>query len=370
MSLSGIDTSQLISQFTTNESQQEWADVEKALLEAFPEHSVEELHATASALLIQMPDLDIESLVEIMAERLNVEVSTKLATEIRTEWDEFNKASGLDPKELVAVLDDYAGDSVDTNSQRYLMLLMNALRHELQEVAGDADEAAMEAEKERLDAEFEEFMESLEHTDDRSAGEKAKDWGIAALTIAGAVLSVGLAVATLGLAAPSAVSMCMFAASATAHAATGEDYSLATVCSDILQSMGFSEGVADVLGTIFEVGHVLQAMMFMGTAGLVGEAGRIVDLFGSAEADLVDEESNETGETDGTGGEYSDYEMTEAEVGSLKAALAQMVAMLKSGERLDAAMLDAIINALKGGLSEQGGNYLDSMLDDPGMVMA
>lgn len=381
MSLSGIDTSQLSARFASSESQQEWADVREALLEAFPGQSMEELQAAATAVLTRMPDLGIDDLVMVLGTEFGVDVTAANASAIRTEWEEFNQASGLSPAELMEVLDDYSGDGVDTKSQKYMLLLMKLLRQELSILASEGEEADLEAEKSKLEADMADMVE--EAGEERTTQETLMQWMGAACAVAAAAAAVTLAVVgstlTLGLGAgilgPAAVSMCLFAASAVASAATGEDYSLATVASGILQWMGVPEDTADVLGVIFEVGHVVQAFIVAGPLVVMAEAPRLLSLVNDAIESLF-ASSGEGGETDGTqGAEFSEaelqqYEFNDGEMASLKEAVAQMTKMLKSGQAVNAAMLDAIFNAMSGGMSDKGSALIDMMLGSSEPSMA
>ena len=122
------------------------------MLKAFPGQSMEELQAAATAVLAGNPNLGVDDLVVILADKFDVSVSSEKAAAIRTEWEEFNQVSELSPSELMEVLDDYSGDSVNTKGQKYLLLLVNLLRQELSELTSKTDEADLEAEKSKFES--------------------------------------------------------------------------------------------------------------------------------------------------------------------------------------------------------------------------
>ena len=265
------------------------------------------------------------------------------------------------------VLDDYSGDEVKTNSQKYMLLLMKLLRQELIILFADSEKADLEADKSAAEAALDELAEDIKEQDERSASEKRASWFGAAVAIVGAVLAVTAAVATLGILAPFAAAACVFAGTALASAIAGEDYSIASVASDICQWLGIPEEVADVIGVVIEVTYVLQVGVLGPALAVMGEAPRIFALFAEAESSATEEAmgTEGTGETEGEEGvdsEIQNYEMNESELASLKEALAQMVKMLKAGQALDAAMLDAIFNSLKNDLSEKGSSLVDMII--------
>ena len=383
MSLSGVDTSQMMARFTTEESQQEWADVKEALLKAFPGQSMEELQAAATAVLAGNPNLGVDDLVVILADKFDVSVSSEKAAAIRTEWEEFNQVSELSPSELMEVLDDYSGDSVNTKGQKYLLLLVNLLRQELSELTSKTDEADLEAEKSKFEADLEALADNLDGVDDRTTKEKVLQWLGAAYAVAAAAASVALAVTVtamtggiaLGIAGPAAISMCLFAASSVASAATGEDYSLANVASEVMQWIGIPEDVADALGVAFEVLHVLQGSLIAGPMVLMAEAPRILMAADGVINGLFDAIEGAGAEENVDGSEFSQdeleaYEMTESEIESLKETIKKLLEMLKGKQARDAAMLDAIFNALKEQMSVKGSAMMSMIMKSNEVSMA
>lgn len=378
MSLSGVDTSQMMARFTTTESQKEWGDVKEALLKAFPDQTFDELQAAATAVLAKMPDVDINDLLMILGDKFNVVVSVEHAAAIRTEWEEFTKVSDLEPSELMEVLDDYTGDEVKTNSQRYLLLLMKLLRQELIILFADSEEADLEADKSAAEAALDELSEEIKEQDNRSDSEKRASWFGAAVAVVAAVVAVTAAVATFGLLAPIAAAACVFAGTALASAISGEDYSIASVASDVAQWLGIPKDVADVIGVIVEVSYVLEVGVFNPALAVMGEAPRIFALFAEAKSSATEEAMNTDGtqgtdETEGNEGvdpQVMDYEMSDSELASLKEALVQMVKMLKAGQALDAAMLNAIFNSLKNDLSDKGSSLVDMIIGNADVEIA
>ena len=377
MSLTGVDTSQLISRFTTSESQKEWGDVKAALQEAFPDQSIEELHAAATAMMLQIPDMTMEELVTALSDKFSVEISTELATQIRTEWDEFNKTSGLDASELIAVLDDYSGDAVDTKSQKYLMLLMQQLRLELKQLTNESEEANAEADEELALKAIEEEMAAAEKSE--SQANSTKSWIGAALAIVGVVAAVVMAPVTGGLSLLAVAPMGIMAAMAVYNAISGDDVSVASLISEALQVLGLPEGVSDVIGGIAEACMVIGAFVSgLGVVALLAEGPRIVDWLEGVFDRAVDTWGPEEGEddttTDGTDGtestEVSDYTMSEGELSSLQETIAQLVKMLKAQNQIDQATLDAIFEAFRGDLSSEGQGYLDAILNTADLEIA
>ena len=375
MSLSGVDTSQMMARFTSAESQEEWADVKEALLKAFPGQSMEELQAAATAVLARNPNLGVDDLVVILADKFDVVVSSDKAAAIRTEWEEFNQVSELSPSELMEVLDDYSGEGVNTKGQKYLMLLMKLLRQELSGLSSESEEAELKAEKSQYEAELDELADKV-GGDDRTTKEKVMQWIGAACAVAAAVAAVAVATTVtcmsgglvLGIAGPAAVSMCLFAASAVASAATGEDYSLASVASEAMQWIGIPEDVADALGVAFEVLHVVQASLISAPMVLLAEAPRLL----AAEDGIVkglfnlavgsgDEQQVEDPEF--SQDELEAYEMTESEIESLKETIKKLLKLLKGKQARDAAMLEAIFNALKEQMSAKGSALMSMIMN-------
>lgn len=383
MSLSGVDTSQMMARFTTTESQQEWADVKEALLKAFPGQSMEELQAAATAVLASNPNLGVDDLVMILADKFDVSVSSEKAAAIRTEWEEFNQVSELSPSELMEVLDDYADSKVNTKGQKYLLLLVNLLRQELSELTSKTDEADLEAEKSKFEADLEALANDLDGVDDRTTKEKVMQWIGAAYAVAAAAATVALAVTltcmsggiALGIAGPAALSMCLFAASSVATAATGEDYSLASVASEVLQWIGIPEDVADVLGVVFEVLHVVQASLIAGPTVLMAEAQRILaagdGIIGSLFEQAVGSgDENNVENTEFSEAELEAYDMTESEIDSLKETIKKLLELLKGKQARDAAMLEAIFNALKQEMSAKGSALISMVMQNNATNMA
>ena len=368
MSLTGIDTSQLVSRFTTSESQKEWGDVQDALAKAFPDQSMEELHAAATALLLETPGMDMGELVSALADKFSVSISTEMANQIRTEWEQFNAASGLNASELIAVLDDYSGDAIDTKSQKYMMFLIMFLRQELEELSTETDQATSEADGKKTLEEIEEMMEAA-NKEGKDAN-SAKSWIGAALAIVGVVAAVFMAIPTMGLSMVAALPMGVMAVTATVSAATGEDFSPAAMLSEFCQVLGIPKGVSDVIGGIMEALMVIGSFVCgMGFTALLMEAPRIVEwidgCFERGGEMWGSEEDDDTKELDGSENvDVPDYDMTDDEKSGLRAAIEQLVKMLQAKGEIDAAALDAIFSDLSDNLGEEGQAYLDAVLNN------
>ena len=414
MSTLGIDTSQLISKFTTSQSQSEWKDVEDALLKAFPGKSMGEIHAQATLYAAQNPNATIDEMISSLSTSFAVSISTELAAEIRNEWDEFNSASDLSPVELLAVLDDYKGDSVDTSSRAYLMFIMQALQKEIERITAETMEAGEKASKSMYDAAKAELNEKIEEMN-KPPGffDSVMPWLGAAAAVIGAVIAVGVAVAVTagtggvaaGLAITAAVIACVLAVSAVVGAATSGEYSLAGVTAKVLEACGVDEDTAQWIGLGVEITLAIVGICCSLGAGFAASAGsgastatnagttaaktadtavKVADTTAKA-ADAAAKMKSLTQVLSfiqgalmvGTGiaqgakaiADYS-YSMDQAELTELKAILERLLAILKANQAVNQQMLEAVFGAIRKTLTETQSDYLDTLLKSSNVDMA
>lgn len=394
MSMLGIDTSQLISKFTTQESQQEWGDVEEALQKAFPGKSMTEIHAAATLYAAKNPDATIDEMVQDLSVQFSVAISTELATEIRTEWDEFNKASGLDPTELLAVLDDYAGDKVDTSSRAYLMFMVQALQKEIERLTAETMDAGQKADNAQYEAAKAELNEKIEKMN-KPPGffDKLMPWLSAAAAVIGAIIAVAVAAAVTvatggvaaGLAITAAVIACTLAISAVAGAATDGEYSLAGITAKLLEACGVDKETAQWIGVGLEITLAVVGIACSLGAGFASSgataAGKGVEAMSKA-ADGMSKLTKVLNVANGalmvtsgvvTGAkaivDYG-YALEQADYVELKAMLEKMLSILKASQALNEQMLEAIFGAMRNIITENQNEYLDVLQQTAGMDMA
>lgn len=411
MSTLGIDTTQLISKFTDTQSQQEWGDVEEALLKAFPGKSMAEIHAQATLYAAQNPDATIDEMVQALAQEFSVSISTELAAEIRNEWDEFNSASDLSPTELLAVLDDYQGDSVDTSSRAYLMFMMQALQKEIEKLTAEAMEAGESASKSMYDAAKAELNDKIEEMNKpKGFFEKIMPWLSAAAAVIGAAIAVAVAVvvtaATGGvagaLAITAAVIACTLAVSAVVGAATDGEYSLAGVTAKLLEACGVDKETAQWIGLGVEITlAVVGVVCSLGAsaAGSVGSGASTATNAATTAAKTVDTAAKTvdtatkvtqamnsitkalsfaqgflmvtSGVMQGAKAVVDfNYAMDQAELTELKAILERLLAILKANQAVNQQMLEAIFGAIRKSLVENQSEYLDVLMKTSDLDMA
>ena len=244
------------------------------MLKAFPGKSMAEIHAQATLYAAQNPNATIDEMVSSLSKSFAVSISTELAAEIRNEWDEFNSASDLSPIELLAVLDDYSGDKVDTSSRAYLMFIMQALQKEIERITAETMEAGEKASKTMYDAAKAELNEKIEEMNkppgffDKvmplAERRRRRHWRRPSPLPVAVAVSVGTGGVAAGLAITAAVIACVLAVSAVAGAATGGEYSLAGVTAKLLEACGVDKETAQWIGlgveiTLAIVGHLLLA---------------------------------------------------------------------------------------------------------------
>ena len=421
MSTLGIDTSQLISKFTTSESQSEWKDVEDALLKAFPGKSMAEIHAQATLYAAQNPNATIDEMVSSLSKSFAVSISTELAAEIRNEWDEFNSASDLSPIELLAVLDDYSGDKVDTSSRAYLMFIMQALQKEIERITAETMEAGEKASKTMYDAAKAELNEKIEEMN-KPPGffDKVMPWLSAAAAVIGAAIAIAVAVAVsvgtggvaAGLAITAAVIACVLAVSAVAGAATGGEYSLAGVTAKLLEACGVDKETAQWIGLGVEITLAIVGICCSLGAGFAASAGSGASTATNAgttaakTADTAAKAADTAAKAADTAAKVADatakmksltqvlsfiqgalmvgtgiaqgakaiadynYAMDQAELTELKAILERLLAILKANQAVDQQMLEAIFGAIRKTLTDTQSEYLDTLLKSSNIDMA
>lgn len=415
MSMLGIDTSQLISKFTTEESQKEWGDVEEALLKAFPGKSIAEIHAAATLYAAKNPDATISEMIQALSVEFSVTISAELAAEIRTEWDEFSSTNDLSPAELLAVLDDYSGDNVDTGSRAYLMFMMQALQKEIERITAESSEAGVSADKAQHEAAKMELNEKIEEMN-KPPGffEKVMPWLSAAAAVIGAAIAVAVAVAVTvgtggvaaGLAITAAVIACTLAVSAVAGAATDGEYSLAGVTAKLLEACGVDKETAQWIGLGLEITLAVVGMVCSLGAGIAASGGSAASTATNT-ATTAAKTADTAAKTADTAAKAADaatktmkgitkalaftngalmvatgtmqgvkavvdfnYAMDQAELVELKAMMERILAILKATQAVNQQMLEAIFGALRGMLVDSQNQYLDVLMQSANVDMA
>ena len=403
MSMLGIDTSQLISKFTTEESQQEWGDVEKALQKAFPGQSMEKIHAMASVYVNSHPDATIGDVIDALSVEFSVNISAELAAEIRTEWDEFHKVSDLDPAELLAVLDDYSGDSVNTKTRAYLLFMIQSLQVEIERLTAETLQKGEEANKAQYEDAKAELNEHIQKMSDKPEFfDKIMPWLSAAAAVVGAVIAIGVAIAVTAatggvagaLAITAAVIACVLAVSAVAGAATDGEFSLAGLTAKLLEACGVDEQTAQWIGIGLEITLAVVGICCSLGAGFASAGGtaastttnavttttKAVDTGAKAAettAKLADGMSKMTKILNVVNGglmvtsglatgakaivDYG-YTMEQAEFLVLKAMIEKMLAILKAGQQLDEKIMEVIFGSIEGMIIDNQNEYLDVLM--------
>jgi len=393
MSLLGIDTSQLISRYQNNES--EWNDVEDALAKAFPGQSAAELHAAATIFIAENPDATMDELLAALQTQFSVEISAELVTEIRKEWDEFSTSSDLSPAELLAVLDDYDGDAVDTSSQAYLLFLMQTLQKEIEKITSETVGTESEVDRARYEAAKADVNEQIKDLDKKTSGGFLKWLGAAAAVVA-AVISVAVAVAVSvasgGTAAvfavTAAVIACTLAVSAIAGAASDGKYSIAGLVAQGLEACGVDEQTAQWIGIGVEVAlAVAGAVCSLGvgllasgasaastganTAATVAKTTEKFEQLAILMSKVVCALQVATGVAQGVKAVIDyDYTMSQAELTELRAIMEKLLQILKAKQALTEELLQTIFDAMRGTVSESTEGYLDSLLKAANPEMA
>jgi hypothetical protein len=352
MSLLGIDTSQLIGRYEDNQG--EWTDVEQALQKAFPGQSLSELHAAATEYISCNPDATMDEVLTALQTQFSVTLSTELAAEIRKEWDEFSRASELNPAQLLAVLDDYGADTVDTGSRAYLMFIMQHLLKEIERLSSEADLKALESDMERYREEMEKLYASSTEptsytggTEDASPDVKrtaAERWIFAAA----AVINTAVAVCAIALLAPllgpalTVLAMAVTLAVATlAVIEAATDGGVSQALADILEGLGMTQGKAERTAENFAI---LSAILsgVLGIAAYFG-AGPLIQAMQGATTQAVQEG---TTPTDGEP-TLPDDPLSNSETEHFQALVSELVALLRLAKGLDLATLDAIFAAMR-----------------------
>ena len=357
MSLLGIDTSQLISRYEDNQG--EWADVEQALQKAFPDQTMAELHAAASAYVSCNPNATMDELLTALQAQFAVTISTDLAVEIRKEWDDFSRASELNPAQLLAVLDDYDADSVNTGSRAYLMFLMQHLIKEIARQSSEADLKALESDMERYKTEMEKLYGSTtkpttgtDGTEDagtdatRSAAER---WVFAAAAVVNTVLAVCAIALLAPLLGPALTILALgvtltVATLAAVEAAT--DGGVTNTLADIFEALGMTEGKAERTAENFAI----LAAVLSGVLGIVAYFG-VGPLTQALTGAITQVAEQETTPADGER-TISDDPLSKSEGAFFQALVAELVALLRLAQGLDLATLDAIFAAMRDVLTE------------------
>ena len=404
MSMLGIDTTQLISKFTTSESQQEWGDVEKALQKAFPDQSMEEIHARATIYVGKNPDATIGDVIQALSAEFSVSISTELAAEIRSEWDEFNQASGLDPAELLAVLDDYSGDSVNTHSRAYLMFMVQALQQEIERLTAETMEKGQEADKAQYEQAKAELNEKIEEMNKpKGFFDKIMPWLSAAAAVIGAAIAVAVAVAVTvatggvagALAITAAVIACVLAVSAVAGAASGGEYSLAGLTAKLLEACGVDEQTAQWIGIGLEITLAVVGICCSLGAGFASAGGTAASTATNTATTATKVADTTAKVADGmskftkvlnfvngalmvTSGVVTgakaivdyEYAMEQADLMELKAMLEKMLAILKASQQINEKLLEAIFSSMRNMIIENQEEYLDVLQNTANVDMA
>jgi len=407
MSLLGIDTSQLISHYQANES--EWTDVEQLLQKAFPGKSLDEIHAAATIYVAQNPSATMDDLLTALQAQFAISISTELAAEIRQEWDQFSTASILNPAQLLAVLDDYDADSVNTHTQAYLMFLMQHLQDEIEKLTSESIETTQQADKGRYEAAKEEFNKKIEDMNSKPSGGFLK-WLGAVAAVIGAVIAVAVAVvisvgtggAAAGFAIAAAAIACTLAVSAIAGAASDGKYSLAGITATILEACGVPKDTARWIGIGLEI-----------TLAIVGAICSLGAGFASAGASAASTAANTastattTATTTAAAGASAatttattattaattmeklvrllsianclmqvgvgvatgakavvdfQYTMEQADLLELKALMEKLLQILKTSQQVAEALLDAIFSAMRDIITETTQNLMDVIM--------
>ncbi|WP_461211058.1 hypothetical protein [Desulfocurvus sp. DL9XJH121] len=399
MSLS-VDTSQLVARFTTSESQEEWSDLEKALTEAFPGKTMTEIHAAATAYMLLNPDATFDELLAGLQTEFAVELSTETAAQIRSEWDEFNQASDLDPSELLAVLDEYGEDSVDTKSQAWLLYLMQYLQKVIEDATASDSVSTQKADRVGYEAAKEEYekkvAEALESKKASGIFGKIMSWVGAAMACLGALIAViaatAASIASGGTAAVLAWAgagiAITLAISAVVGAASDGEYSIAGLVAKGLEACGVPEDVAGYIGIGVEVGLAILGAVCSFGAGLASTSANAaksgVDVAVKSAETLAKLQKlskvlniisslGQIGVGLASGAQagvnlwagLSQAALTEAQ-----ALMDQLMAILKSTQKINAQLLEVIFNAIRGTVTEATNDYTDTLNQTAQMDMA
>ncbi|WP_028588049.1 hypothetical protein [Desulfocurvus vexinensis] len=357
MSLLGIDTSQLIGRYEDNQG--EWADVEQALRKAFPDQSMAELHAAATAYVSCNPGATMDELLTALQAQFAVTISAELAVEIRQEWDEFSRASALNPAQLLAVLDDYDADSVDTGSRAYLMFLMQHLIKEIARLSTETDLKALESDMERYQAEMDKLYAATTKATTGTDGTEdagtdatrtpAERWLFAAAAVINTAIVLTLTAAMALLIGPGALLIMGISLTvgtlAVVDAAT--DGGVTKALADLFQALGMTEGKAERTAENFAI---LSAVLsgVLGIAAYFG-AGPLIQALTGATTQVVQEQT-----TPGGGRTLPDDPLSKSEGEFYQALVAELVALLRLAQGLDLATLDAIFAAMRDVVTETG----------------
>jgi hypothetical protein len=403
MSLLGIDTSQLISRYQTNEG--EWNDVEQLLQQAFPSKTMAEIHAAATIYVAQNPDATMDDLLTALQTQFAVSISTELAAEIRKEWDEFSNVSTLNPAELLAVLDDYDADSVNTNTQAYLLFLMQYLQQEIEKLTSEGIEASQQADRARYELAKEDYNEQVEKMNSKPSGGLLK-WLGAVAAVIGAVIAVAVAAvvtvvsggAAAGLAIAAAAIACTLAVSAVAGAASDGKYSLAGLTAMLLEACGVPKDVARWIGIGLEITlAIIGAICSLG-AGFAASGASAAGTAANTASTVANTTSSATsaattaantantaittmeklvkimniancvmqaGVGVATGAKAIvdfQYTMQQAELLELKALMEKLLQILKTSQQVAEALLDAIFTAMRDIITESTQNLMDLLM--------
>ncbi|WP_028588051.1 YopB/SseC family type III secretion system translocon subunit [Desulfocurvus vexinensis] len=410
MSLLGIDTSQLIAKYQANES--EWTDVELALQKAFPGKSLEEIHAAATIFIAQNPGATMDELLTALQAQFAISISTELAAEIRKEWDEFSSASTLNPAELLAVLDDYDADSVNTHSQAYLMFLMQHLQEEIERLTAESIEVSQQADKGRYELAKEDLNKKIEEMNSKPPSGFLKWLGAVAAVIGAAiavavavVISVGTGGAAAGLAIAAAAIACTLAVSAIAGAASDGKYSLAGITATILEACGVPKETARWIGIGLEITlAIIGAICSLGAGFAASGASAASTAANTASTATSTASTAATTGASATGAAATaantastaattmeklvkllnianclmqvgvgvatgakavvdfQYTMEQAELLELKALMEKLLQILKTSQQVAEALLDAIFSAMRDMITETTQNLLETLM--------
>jgi hypothetical protein len=352
MSLLGIDTSQLIGRYEDNQG--EWTDVEQALQKAFPGQSLSELHAAATEYISCNPDATMDEVLTRPADAVLRDPLDRTGGGNPQGVGRVLPASELNPAQLLAVLDDYGADTVDTGSRAYLMFIMQHLLKEIERLSSEADLKALESDMERYREEMEKLYASSTEptsytggTEDASPDVKrtaAERWIFAAA----AVINTAVAVCAIALLAPllgpalTVLAMAVTLAVATlAVIEAATDGGVSQALADILEGLGMTQGKAERTAENFAI---LSAILsgVLGIAAYFG-AGPLIQAMQGATTQAVQEG---TTPTDGEP-TLPDDPLSNSETEHFQALVSELVALLRLAKGLDLATLDAIFAAMR-----------------------
>jgi len=189
----------------TDQIYSEYEDVEQALGRAFPGKSELEIQQAVVSYLETVAGqdrstIDSQAMINHIGKMFNVEISTRAANEIKTEWEELTAQLDIGVSDLASILTDYSPDGIDQTDREYLVLLWQMLQGELEDVVVDESTVVATTNKEMQQKEFKEFVEKkaaeMEKAGKSGFWNKVLKWfGVVAAVIAAAIACVVAAVA-------------------------------------------------------------------------------------------------------------------------------------------------------------------------------